>query len=86
MCGGTSGVARAFPRLSRVRAKGVRTRARWLGILGDEHHRRQLELPDEDLRRLYIWLDANVPFYGSYRDGPRGRQLAGEAVEPPPLQ
>jgi hypothetical protein len=57
-----------------------------LGILGDEHHRRQLELPEDDLRRLYVWLDANVPFYGTYRDGPRSRQLAGEAVEPPPLQ
>ena len=57
-----------------------------LGILGDEHHRRQLELSEDDLRRLYVWLDANVPFYGTYHDGPRGRQLAGEAVEPPPLQ
>ena len=56
-----------------------------VAILGDERHR-PLELPDEDVRRLYIWLDANVPFYGSYRDETRTRQLAGEAVEPPPLQ
>jgi hypothetical protein len=57
-----------------------------LGILGDDHHRLKLEMPDSDLRRLTIWLDANVPFYGTYHDETRSRQLAGETVDPPALQ
>ena len=57
-----------------------------LAILQDVNHREPLELPADDLQRLHIWLDANVPFYGTYRDATRARQLAGESVEPPPLQ
>ncbi|NLX53686.1 MAG: hypothetical protein GXY58_01080 [Planctomycetaceae bacterium] len=56
-----------------------------VATLGDQHHQ-TLDLPDEDLRRLYIWLDANAPFYGTYRQEARARQLAGEAVGPPPLE
>jgi hypothetical protein len=57
-----------------------------LAILNDAHHRSELALPDEDLRRIYLWLDANAPFYGTYREESRSRQLAGEAVAPPALQ
>ena len=57
-----------------------------LGILQDDHHRQKFDMPDSDLRRLYIWLDANAPFYGTYRDESRTRQLAGESVDPPRLQ
>ncbi len=57
-----------------------------LAILRDDRHRGQVALPAEDLARLQIWLDANVPFYGAYRDDARARQLAGDAVEPPDLQ
>jgi mono/diheme cytochrome c family protein len=57
-----------------------------VGILHDVNHCGQVQLSDDDLRRLYIWLDANVPFYGTYREADRQRQLEGEVVEPPALQ
>ena len=57
-----------------------------VGILHDANHRPDVELPDGDLRRLYLWLDANAPFYGTYEDGERRSQLAGDAVAPPRLQ
>ncbi len=55
-------------------------------ILVDDNHRGECDLTDADLRRLYLWLDANSPFYGTYANEPRERQLAGEAVPPPLLQ
>jgi len=57
-----------------------------LGILADENHREAVTLPADDLERLQIWLDANVPFYGTYREDARARQLDGQVVELPPLQ
>ena len=35
-------------------------------VLHDTLHAKHVQLPQEDLRRLYIWLDANAPFYGTY--------------------
>ncbi|MCX7825900.1 MAG: hypothetical protein N2689_10120, partial [Verrucomicrobiae bacterium] len=35
-------------------------------ILNDATHRPQTQLSDADRRRLYLWLDANVPFHGTY--------------------
>jgi len=55
-------------------------------ILDDADHRPHLELPQADRRRLYIWLDANVPFYGTYQEDAQTRQRAGHAVPPPKLQ
>lgn len=55
-------------------------------ILADTRHRPALNLPDEDRRRLYLWLDANVPFYGAYAADARRSQHAGRAIEPPPFQ
>jgi hypothetical protein len=57
-----------------------------LRILEDEHHRGAVHLTADDRQRLCIWLDANVPFYGAYRDDARSRQQAGETVPPPSLQ
>ena len=57
-----------------------------LGILGDQNHRPHVELPEEDLRRIYLWLDANAPFYGTYQQQARSRQLAGQVVLPPSCQ
>lgn len=57
-----------------------------VGILQDETHRAAVNLPDADLRRIYLWLDANVPFYGVYREDALVRQVAGESVPPPELQ
>jgi len=43
-------------------------------------------LPDADRRRLYLWLDANVPFYGTYSPAEQLAQRKGEAVAPPRFQ
>ena len=55
-------------------------------ILGDEIHAGHVNLPDEDLRRIYVWLDGNAPFYGTYSEGERDAQLSGEVVPPPEVQ
>jgi len=57
-----------------------------VSILGDKDHRTHLNMPTSDLRRIYLWLDANSPFYGVYRPDAQDRQLAAEAVAPPKLQ
>ena len=55
-------------------------------ILTGEKHRQYVELPDEDLRRFYLWLDAHVPFYGTYEEEDLRSQRLGLAVPSPPLQ
>jgi hypothetical protein len=57
-----------------------------LRLLGDQNHQQDVHLDGEDLQRLVIWLDANAPFYGTYRSEAQSRQLAGDAVPPPALQ
>ena len=55
-------------------------------ILTDETHAGQVNLPDEDLRRIYTWLDGNAPFYGTYSQAEQDAQLAGQPVPPPAVQ
>ena len=55
-------------------------------ILGDERHRPHLDIPDDDRRRLDLWLDANAPFYGTYRPDANRAQQHGHPVPPPELQ
>jgi hypothetical protein len=55
-------------------------------IFQDQNHRDQFQLDKEDLRRIYIWLDGNAPFYGTYSDAERQAQLAGNVVPPPEIQ
>jgi len=55
-------------------------------ILGDADHRPHLDLSQADRRRLYLWLDANAPFYGTYRKDAQAQQRAGQSVPPPELQ
>lgn len=55
-------------------------------VLDDANHASQLDLPEADRRRLYLWLDANAPFYGTYTQPERLAQLQGEAVPPPRVQ
>ena len=52
-------------------------------ILADEHHGEQLALSDEELRKIYLWLDANAVFYGVYTDEAREQQRQGHAVAVP---
>jgi hypothetical protein len=44
----------------------------------------QAQLPDADRRRLYLWLDANVPFYGTYDHAQQLAQREGRSVPVPP--
>ncbi|MBQ7112215.1 MAG: hypothetical protein IJO06_13525 [Thermoguttaceae bacterium] len=55
-------------------------------ILDDENHRDLPNFVDADRRTLYLWLDANVPFYGVYDRRERQKILNGERVAPPRLQ
>lgn len=55
-------------------------------VLVDADHRPHLDLPPADRRRIYIWLDANAPFYGTYQKNAQDKQRAGLAVRPPRLQ
>lgn len=55
-------------------------------ILADENHRDLPNFTDADRRTLYLWLDANVPFYGVYDRRERQKILNGERVAPPRLQ
>ena len=55
-------------------------------ILADATHARKLNLPREDWERIFIWLDGNVPFYGTYDKDQQQQQQAGAAVSPPAIQ
>jgi hypothetical protein len=55
-------------------------------ILEDATHRPELRWTDAERRRLYLWLDANVPFYGTYTREEQLAQRQGEAVPPPRAQ
>ena len=57
-----------------------------VGVLEDATHAKEVDTPREDLERLYIWLDGNVPFYGTYGEQEQLAQLAGKAVPPPVVQ
>lgn len=50
-------------------------------ILADTTHRPELKWTDAERRRIYLWLDANVPFYGTYS---REEQLAQREGQPVP--
>ncbi len=55
-------------------------------ILHDANHAAELRLSDAEWRTLYLWLDGNAAFYGSYSAPERLAQFAGEAIPPPALQ
>jgi CubicO group peptidase (beta-lactamase class C family) len=55
-------------------------------ILDDDVHAETVRLPDDDRRRIHVWLDGNAPFYGTYAREARRAQLAGLDVPPPAVQ
>ncbi|MBR4751366.1 MAG: PD40 domain-containing protein [Thermoguttaceae bacterium] len=55
-------------------------------IIDDDVHAKAMKLSDEDRRTLYFWLDANIPFYGTYDPGEQARQRDGEAIAVQALQ
>ncbi len=55
-------------------------------ILDDKNHKGKMNLSEVDRRALYLWLDANIPFYGTEIPEDMKRQLCGEEVTEPHLQ
>lgn len=60
--------------------------SRLLKVLEDATHKHQVKLSAEDRMRLVIWLDGNVPFYGSYLKEEQRAQKRGEAIAEPKMQ
>jgi hypothetical protein len=57
-----------------------------LKVLEDSTHAKSVTLNKEERDRLYIWLDGNVPFYGTYDKQQQLAQKNGLAVPPPLIQ
>ncbi len=55
-------------------------------ILDDATHRPELKWTEEERRRIYLWLDANVPFYGTYSHEEQIVQLRGDSIQTPAFQ
>lgn len=55
-------------------------------VLHDANHAKEIKLSDEEWRILYIWLDGNAAFYGSYSAPEQLAQYQGDAISPPALQ
>ena len=49
-----------------------------VAVLNDANHSENVNLSDQDWRRIFIWLDANAPFYGTYGEAEQ-RSIYGEA-------
>ncbi|HSV99976.1 MAG TPA: hypothetical protein VLI39_07385 [Sedimentisphaerales bacterium] len=60
--------------------------SRLLKVIADKTHAEHVALSPEDDLRLTLWLDANVPFYGTYEKDAQVAQQAGQAVPPPAVQ
>ncbi len=54
-------------------------------IIVDENHA-DIGLTDDEYRRLVLWCDLNVPFYGIYDQFEQEKQLKGEKIDEPALQ
>jgi hypothetical protein len=39
----------------------------------DEHGKRRVDVPEEDRQRVYLWLDLNVPYYGTSSSNHKAR-------------
>lgn len=57
-----------------------------VAVLSNATHAPELHLSDEELRTIYLWLDGNAAFYGTYSRREQLAQHRGEAVPPPALQ
>ncbi len=55
-------------------------------VLTDAVHNQCVKLDNGELQQLYIWLDGNVPFYGTYDSDKQLAQKSGQSVPPPTLQ
>jgi hypothetical protein len=55
-------------------------------ILDDENHVGHVSLSEEERRTIYLWLDANAPFYGVYDRAEQAKQQEGKKVSLPVIQ
>lgn len=60
--------------------------SRLSNVLTTHHDKTWTCLPDVSRRALYLWLDAHVPFYGTYEEDGLRAQRQGLAIAPPELQ
>jgi len=74
-----------MPTVSRPGEIGA-DRSKLAAILTGQAHGKYVRLPDADLRTIYLWLDANAPYYGTYEEKDLLAQKLGQAVPPPALQ
>ncbi len=54
-------------------------------ILRDANHA-TVTLSDDEWRNIYLWLDANGAFYGTYSQEEQLAQRSGDAIPPPVMQ
>jgi hypothetical protein len=52
-------------------------------ILEDDTHGPELHWSEAERGRIYLWLDANVPFYGTYNPEEQLAQRQGQSLPPP---
>jgi len=57
-----------------------------LKVLEDSAHAKHVNLTKEERDRLNIWLDGNVPFYGTYDEKQQLAQKNGQAIPLPLIQ
>ncbi|HOM19226.1 MAG TPA: hypothetical protein PLQ00_17985, partial [Thermoguttaceae bacterium] len=60
--------------------------SRLSAVLDDPVHRQEVRLSDQERRTIYLWLDANVPFYGTYDRQLQAAQRRGQDIPLPELQ
>lgn len=60
--------------------------SRLTGILDDKNHNSKIGWSDNDKRKLYLWLDANIPFYGTYDRNEQLVQREGKPITPSAFQ
>ncbi len=58
--------------------------SRLLNMLRKGHEK--VELDDDELRRIAMWIDLNAIFYGAYLEKRRAAQLAGESIPMPEIE
>lgn len=55
-------------------------------LLDDATHRPELKWTDAERRQVYLWLDANAPFYGTYDHDEQLAQREGKPIPPARFQ
>ncbi|MDX9754037.1 MAG: hypothetical protein RBU29_08755 [bacterium] len=55
-------------------------------ILEEHRWQNRIELSEAEWKAIFLWLDGNASFYGSYSPSERLAQRQGEAIPPPALQ